>query len=627
MNNIKHKKPYFNLFYCLLFMLIPNSGIFSQPFQIINTTARSGETGSTIQSSRILGLVTNIAQLSKYGGWKLVNVGGIGFFRTEKMNNAWYLVDPEGYLFISMGPNSVKTSYNIPVPGDLWFYGNNTLGNWSEWEEINRNTEYKMPYCPRWNFLQSYKNISQRGKNLYDAGIIPIFDPAFEPFCDQFAQQIQAIKDDPYCLGIFSDNELPIYDNDTYGKLLDRFLGLPHDDPNYVAADQWMISRKGSGYMIGNSDREEFHGYVVGTYYRIVNNAIKKYDPNHLYFGSRLHGDAKYKSSIFREAGKYVDVISINYYSRWNPEQYAMQMWLEQSGKPFLITEFYAKAYDVGLSNSTGAGYKVPTQKDRAIYFENSAIGLLENRGCVGWHWHRYDDSETTNHGFINKDSQWYLELMDSFFKIARDVYHLRNFLLSVSKSAGATFYPYPDFDGYAVSLSPGNYIKTQLEANQILDDEISSLKIMEGYKVIVFNDDNFSGDSLVINSDLYNFSDVGFDNNISSLKIVPASSALNFRSQSIPTEFVLHQNYPNPFNPTTTITYEVNARSLVKIDIYDQLGKKIQSFMHEVVAPSEGKFVWDGCDNFGNEVASGLYFAQLTVNNQTKMIKMLLIR
>jgi len=351
-----------------------------------------------------------------------------GYFRTMLVNNCWYLTDPEGCLFFTVGVNSVSKGGGLALPQVLREIGVNTLGCWSD-ETINDDTDHKMPYCPRWNFMATYKNSSQRTKDLFGKGIIPVFDPAFISFCDNHARQLASSKDDPWLLGHFSDNELPIYDNTTYGNLLDRFLAIiDKNDPNFLAADQWMMGRKGTGYKVTDDDREPFHGFVTGTYYRIVSEAIRRYDPNHLYLGSRLHGAAKNKPSIFIEAAKYVDMISINVYGIWTPVKSDMDRW-SAGEKPFFVTEFYAKAEDSGLPNQGGAGWLVPTQADRARFFENFTLALIEHPGCVGFHYFRYIDDGEANKGLINGNYEWYEPLKSSFYKIARDIYGLREFM------------------------------------------------------------------------------------------------------------------------------------------------------------------------------------------------------
>jgi hypothetical protein len=400
-------------------------------FTFTSDVANTSKSGT--KAVRLLGVVTKSSDLGIYGGDLKFKEQATRFFHTQKINGVWFLIDPDGYRFFTVGVNSVSKGGGILLPDFLRNIGVNTLGCWSD-ETIIEGTAKKMAYCPRWNFLQTYKNLRQRTKDLYEIGIIPVFDPDFITFCDNHAKQLESLKNDFWIMGHFSDNELPLYDNTTYGKLLDRFLAIADKtDSNFLAAQKWMVTRQGVSWQITDADRADFHGFVAGTYYKIVNEAIKRYDPNHLYLGSRLHGGAKSKPAIFREAGKYVDLISINVYDVWTPDKSTMDMWSGESGKPFFVTEFYAKAEDSKLSNAGGAGWLVPTQTDRAKFFENFTLALIEHPGCAGFHYFRYMDDDS-NKGLIDQKYKWWIPMHDSFYKIARDIYNLRDFMNSVSK-------------------------------------------------------------------------------------------------------------------------------------------------------------------------------------------------
>ncbi len=415
---------------CLLFVIFTYQS--AAQFSFITGTANTSKNGQ--KQVRLLNEVATVAKLSQYGGNLNAKTNATGYFQIKKINDVWYLTDPEGYLFFTVGVNSVEKGGGMELPGILWNIGANTLGCWSD-ETINDDTNKKMPYCPRWNFMSTYKNNNQRTKDLFAKGIIPVFDPGYIDFCDGHAQQLAAKKDDLFLLGHFSDNELPIYDNTTYGNLLDRFLAISDkSDPNYLAAKNWIVNRKGQNYSISEEDRELFHGFVTGTYYKITSEAIKRHDPNHLYLGSRLHGAAKRMPSIFAEAGKYVDIISINIYGTWTPSTKEMDMW-SAGNKPFFVTEFYAKAEDSRLGNATGAGWLVPTQEDRAKFFENFTLALIEHPRCVGYHYFRYIDNNDSNKGLLDVNYQWWEPMKNSFYKIARDIYALREFL--TGKSTG----------------------------------------------------------------------------------------------------------------------------------------------------------------------------------------------
>ena len=94
-----------------------------------------------------------------------------------------------------------------------------------------------------------------------------------------------------------------------------------------------------------------------------------------------------------------MDIISINHYQRWQPEQAAMANWANWSGRPFFITEFYTKGLDSELGNNTGAGWVVKTQADRGLFYQNFVNELIKSKVCVGWHWFTYMDNDPTNTG------------------------------------------------------------------------------------------------------------------------------------------------------------------------------------------------------------------------------------
>ena len=94
------------------------------------------------------------------------------------------------------------------------------------------------------------------------------------------------------------------------------------------------------------------------------------------------------------------------------------------------------------------------------------------------------------------------------------------------------------------------------------------------------------------------------------------------------PNTFVLEQNYPNPFNPTTTIRYHLDAPAKVQMVIYDALGQKVKILIDgesQLIGLHEIK--WDGRDDQGRSVASGVYLYQLTSGKNSSAMKMLLVR
>lgn len=363
------------------------------------------------------------AQLSSYGGWLDWNLGGTGFFRTQQVDGSWFLVDPEGYVFYSMGLNSVEQGGGIQLPGALLDMGLNTTGRWSD-QNISG-----IPRTPHLSFLGPFSRTNNEFRELFDADILPVFFEEFEEYTNEQAEALAGDRNDPWILGIFSDNELNFHK-----EQLEANLNQPSNSPQYQAAHNWMVSKYGNGYSTNNittADEEAFSGVVADRYFSIVSAAIKHNDPNHLYIGARLHAAAKSNPHIVEAAGKYSDIISINNYGDWAPENGdGMDLWLDVGGKPFIITEFYTKAENSGLLNDDGAGWLVDTQEDRVNFFENFVMTLMAHPGSVGWHWFRYIDNNDSNKGILNTNFSWYQQLQSSFTNIAEQAYPLRGHLM-----------------------------------------------------------------------------------------------------------------------------------------------------------------------------------------------------
>ncbi len=98
--------------------------------------------------------------------------------------------------------------------------------------------------------------------------------------------------------------------------------------------------------------------------------------------------------------------------------------------------------------------------------------------------------------------------------------------------------------------------------------------------------------------------------------------------AQVIPKEFKLFQNYPNPFNPSTTIAFEIPKSSSVYLEIYNLTGKRIRTLIGgEKYAPGRWEIEWDGMDEKGNWVSSGMYLVRFSAGNFGSTRKLLLMK
>ncbi len=108
---------------------------------------------------------------------------------------------------------------------------------------------------------------------------------------------------------------------------------------------------------------------------------------------------------------------------------------------------------------------------------------------------------------------------------------------------------------------------------------------------------------------------------------LVALSSSVDDPDPIIPQEIALQQNYPNPFNPETTIDFSVAAESRVQLEIFNILGERVRVLLDETVPAGTQTVAWDGSNETGVEVASGLYFYRLTAADLSETRKMVLLR
>ena len=366
-----------------------------------------------------------IPDVDQYGGWK----GGpqlkaTGFFRTEKVDGRWWLVDPEGHLFFSLGiacvyawtesrvngrenyfewlPDKLGKSWrNDDQLADLlaanlvrkygadWkphfadmaqrrfrAWGINTIGNWShEYIWALRRTPYVATIDP-----------STKARLATRKGVCGARDVDSPQFALDVRGQLQKlaekIKDDPWCIGVFIDNELPWTTDDV---------------PD-----------------------------VAEKYFSTIAAEVKAALPNHLYLGCRF---MRFQADAWRAAARYCDVVSFNFYERhptWDLPPDAVD-------KPIIVGEFHFGALDRG--HLVGGCATTFDQAERAQCFKDYVNACLDNPRYVGCHWFQYTDQAMTGRyfdgeayqvGFVSITDTPYPELVEACRETAAAMYPRR---------------------------------------------------------------------------------------------------------------------------------------------------------------------------------------------------------
>lgn len=398
------------------------------------------------------GFVKSEDKLDEYGGFTTLKSTATGFFRTEIINNRWWVIDPVGNAFIVKAVNSIKigTSPNNKIAfdsiyktGDNWIFqtyqqlkniGFNSSGSWSEVELIRNMNETRKThfvYTTQLNMLSDFAKTKEKKSGNGEMSVLAyIFDADFETFVKNKCSKLEVFKDDPNLLGHFSDNELAFQDN-----LIKKFASINDKrNPAYLFLKKWLDKNNVDSLNYTKVQSEQFSAAVGNEYYKIVAVNLKKFDPNHMYIGSRIHAAVKDNTYFLNTMDKYVDIASINYYGFWNLSEKHKKLFSTQLTKPYFITEFYTKGEDSKMGNITGAGWLVKTQNDRGNHYQNFCLHLLKEANCVGWHWFKYQDNDPedkladpsnndSNKGIVNTRYQSYNVLTDKMKQINEQVF------------------------------------------------------------------------------------------------------------------------------------------------------------------------------------------------------------
>ena len=398
--------------------------------------------------------------LGPYGGLASRTLPATGYFHPQQVDGRWWLVDPDGHPYVmvglaavapydrrkeerDLGPFRDESEWAQATNAQMRAMGFNGTGPWSfdaDLQAQGNALNYTVSLYVMYSFAGKYHDGESSLHNYtFVNDVIPVLDPRFEAYAIKTLKERIRPEwvDDPRLVGYFVDNELP-WKPDS----LRRFLELAPENVNHQQTIAWLVSEAGmtedQARALGPDDLSDalssrFLEFIAERYYSIVRKALRAADPNHLYLGSRIHGGYIRRHEVFAAMGRHVDVVSVNYYHRWQPRQKELDQWAAWTGRPYLITEWYAKGADSGLQNESGAGKLVATQEDRGKFYQSFALGLLAHKHCVGWHWYKYKDSpfpgKDSNRGFYTKAFEGYTPLQDAARELNQQVYPLVEYL------------------------------------------------------------------------------------------------------------------------------------------------------------------------------------------------------
>ncbi len=418
---------------------------------------------------------------SPYGGCLAIRGAQTGFFHTERLNDRWMLVDPDGCGYVLIGMSGIGYYPSESGGGRRRRWGWERRGS-ERLDRMRALLKEKYPTRRDWANAQhrrlrdwGFNALLGRGNEDVDvplpyAVLLSLSggwrsETFQDVWSDQFEQRVlQSVaercaprKDDPWLIGYFTDNELPWY-HSWGGGMLDEYLSHPPDAKGGAVAVEFVRERYGDDIRAFNAvwdaayagfealladtevgpgpqfdkqrvteDRRAFLQRVSERYHRFTYHAIKDVDPNHMVMGTRfLTGDVP--AAVARGMRGNVDVVSTNAYLVKNYPDRTFSMLSRLAEAPLLATEFGYSARDSGVPmDHTGAIPRVvDTQRDRADKYEWYVSHVVNRPYVVGAIWWQYVDGfqgrYAGNFGLINWDDEPYRGLTDRMTAVNRSL-------------------------------------------------------------------------------------------------------------------------------------------------------------------------------------------------------------
>ena len=107
----------------------------------------------------------------------------------------------------------------------------------------------------------------------------------------------------------------------------------------------------------------------------------------------------------------------------------------------------------------------------------------------------------------------------------------------------------------------------------------------------------------------------------------ITVSDVLSSSSENIPKKLSIRHAHPNPFNNSVSISFEIPHSKNVNLSIFDMKGRNIRQMNLGVLGSGLHKVLWDGKNDFGNELPSGIYMAVLEIGGKANIQKISLVK
>ena len=377
--------------------------------------------------------------LSAYGGDTRKTFDATGYFRLERTDERWWLVDPDGAAFISIGVNHAdESNLKYPHNRDIW---KQKYGSRESWLRDGVATDFKAWGFNTIGWTQEY--ISGDWGVALDWFGDPIdlghssapwaaadFRTADMPYVILLrVAEIEDWKGQP----AFPDVYHP--DFDVYCEYLARSICLDHADNRnllgYFLCDipSWLPHASGRFFKGFDGLSEEAHATklydVASKYYETITRHVRAHDPNHLVLGDRYNGNKGIPAAALRAMKPFVDVLSIQYFSGPSMDDHlvmrdAFAEWQAITEKPVLNADLGNwTATKLNPNRSTG----LASQAERGKNYVESLTPMIEEPWFIGWHWCAYVENTARGWGIKDPWDEPYLDFVEPVTAFNRGIY------------------------------------------------------------------------------------------------------------------------------------------------------------------------------------------------------------
>jgi hypothetical protein len=329
-------------------------------------------------------------------------------------------------------------------------WGFNTIGNWSDPKLYK---EDLLPYTATLQIHDAGAVIP--GAGAYWSRMLDPFDPTFTEAVNESVRVDTGCSHDPWCIGYFVDNELPwgsLKDERSHYTLALGTLSLGNGSPAKRELLHQLQARYGDIQSLNEAwalhisswqalldepisidrftdpmriDMTSFLRSLAVRYFQTVHDALRKYDPAHLYLGSRFYN---YTPESAEACAEFCDVLSFNIYElTLKPAEWSF---LDTLGRPAIVGEFHMGATDRGMFHP--GLVSTPNQAARAAAFISYVRSVFANPAFVGCHYFQYNDEPVTGRsmdgenygiGFTSVVDSPYPEMVKSARIIGNELY------------------------------------------------------------------------------------------------------------------------------------------------------------------------------------------------------------